>query len=55
VLTLQQTLFGETTLVRNWGRIGTTGQGMQETFDGIAEARRNFDRLASAKVRKGYR
>lgn len=55
VLALQPTLFDEITLVRSPGRIGTAGQGMQETFDGIAEARRDFDRLAGQKTSKGYR
>ncbi|WP_425291569.1 WGR domain-containing protein [Aminobacter anthyllidis] len=32
-LTLQPTLFGGVSVIRNWGRIGTNGQATIETFD----------------------
>ena len=53
-LSTQLTLFGEMSLVRNWGRIGTNGQTMVQTFDGSAEAVDAFGRLERAKRRRGY-
>ncbi|MBD0415384.1 WGR domain-containing protein [Oryzicola mucosus] len=54
-LSLQPTLFGEVSLVRNWGRIGTDGRGMIETFSALAEAETARRRLERVKRRKGYR
>lgn len=53
-LSTQPTLFGEMSLIRNWGRIGTTGKTMVQTFDGGAEAVEAFGRLERAKRRRGY-
>ncbi|WP_027584406.1 WGR domain-containing protein [Bradyrhizobium sp. Ai1a-2] len=53
-LSMQPTLFGEMSLIRNWGRIGTNGQTMVQTFDGSAEAVEAFGRLERAKRRRGY-
>ena len=53
-LSTQPTLFGEMSLVRNWGRIGTNGQTMVQTFDGSAEAVDAFGRLERIKRRRGY-
>lgn len=53
-LSTQPTLFGEMSLVRNWGRIGTNGQTMVQTFNGGAEAVEAFGRLERAKRRRGY-
>ncbi|QND54557.1 WGR domain-containing protein (plasmid) [Phyllobacterium sp. 628] len=33
-LTIQETLFGEVSLIRSWGRIGTKGQQKVDTFPG---------------------
>ncbi|TIU16577.1 MAG: WGR domain-containing protein, partial [Mesorhizobium sp.] len=33
VVAIQPTLFGGASVIRNWGRIGTSGQSMMETFD----------------------
>ena len=33
MLVVQPTLFGGASVIRNWGRIGTSGQTMIETFD----------------------
>ncbi|RWB36556.1 MAG: WGR domain-containing protein, partial [Mesorhizobium sp.] len=38
VLAIQPTLFGGASLIRNWGRIGTNGQSMVQTFDQSEEA-----------------
>ncbi|MDI6024880.1 WGR domain-containing protein [Corticibacterium sp. UT-5YL-CI-8] len=54
-LSLQPTLFGELSLVRNWGRIGTEGRGMIETFSAPAEAEKARRRMERIKHRKGYR
>lgn len=53
-LALQPTLFGGASVVRNWGRIGTAGQSMMQTFDHAADARAALERLARRKRRRGY-
>ena len=53
-LSLQPTLFGEVSLVRRWGRIGTSGQRLISTFSREEEAARAFTRLMAAKMRRGY-
>ncbi|RFB76644.1 WGR domain-containing protein [Methylovirgula sp. 4M-Z18] len=53
-LVLQQTLFGDTSVVRTWGRIGTFGQSMMETFGQTHEAESEFCRLARTKRHRGY-
>lgn len=54
VLSIQPTLFGGMSLVRNWGRIGTNGQVMMQTFDDSTEASEAFGRLERAKGKRGY-
>jgi len=54
-LTVQPTLFGGASLIRDWGRIGTRGQTLMETFDEADDADKAFDRLERAKRRRGYR
>lgn len=54
-LAIQPTLFGGASLVRSWGRIGTNGQSMMETFDRLEEADGAFVRLERTKRRRGYR
>ncbi|UUP20054.1 WGR domain-containing protein [Nitratireductor thuwali] len=53
-LSVQPTLFGGASLVRDWGRIGTRGQSMIETFDTPAEAGDAMTRLERRKRRRGY-
>jgi predicted DNA-binding WGR domain protein len=53
-MTIQPTLFGEWSLVREWGRIGNGGQVKQASFSSAEEARQAFTRLAKAKQRRGY-
>lgn len=55
VLSLQPTLFGETSLVRNWGRIGTRGLEKIELFATANEAETAFSKLTARKYRRGYR
>lgn len=54
-LTVQPTLFGGASLIRDWGRIGTRGQTMMETFDEADDADKALNRLERAKRRRGYR
>ena len=51
---VQPTLFGNLSVIRYWGRIGTAGRTMIETFDDAAAARHSFDKLIAAKRRRGY-
>ncbi|WP_352230469.1 WGR domain-containing protein [Rhizobium sp. CG5] len=54
-LGLQPTLFGEVSLVRAWGRIGTIGRCKVETFAATEQAEAAFARLERIKRRRGYR
>lgn len=54
-LWLEPTLFGETCLARNWGRINSHGQVKIETFGHASDAAAALERCAKAKVRRGYR
>ncbi len=54
LLALQPTLFGGASVVRTWGRIGTSGQTMMETFDQPDAADAAFDLLERRKRRRGY-
>jgi predicted DNA-binding WGR domain protein len=54
-LALQPTLFGDVSMVRTWGRIGTSGQRLIETFNLEEEAARALVRLMTVKKRRGYR
>lgn len=53
-LAIQPTLFGGASVIRNWGRIGTNGQSMMETFDQADEAVSAKARLERSKRRRGY-
>jgi predicted DNA-binding WGR domain protein len=54
-LSIEETLFGQTCLVRRWGRIGTTGRMVQHSFDDAGEAVGLFLELLRLKRRRGYR
>lgn len=54
-LAIQPTLFGGASVIRNWGRIGTNGQSMMETFDSGKDALSASTRLERSKRRRGYR
>ncbi|WP_182510638.1 WGR domain-containing protein [Phyllobacterium sp. P30BS-XVII] len=51
-LTMQPTHFGEISLVRNWGRIGTKGQQKVDTFSKYSELERAYEDLTRQKRRK---
>ena len=55
LLSIQPTLFGGASVIRNWGRIGSSGQTMMETFDGQEDADRALSRLERTKRKRGYR
>lgn len=55
MLAIQPTLFGGASVIRNWGRIGTSGQSLMETFDSEDDASSASLRLQRAKRRRGYR
>ncbi|MBM6583007.1 WGR domain-containing protein [Microvirga sp. BT689] len=54
-LMIERDLFGTVRLVRNWGRIGTTGQELVEVFPDEIEAGQALEKIAVAKRRRGYR
>lgn len=54
-LAIQPTLFGGASVIRNWGRIGTCGQSMMETYDSPDDAETASMRLEGTKRRRGYR
>ena len=47
-------LFGDWGLVRNWGRIGCSGQVRTDWFDSQAEAKDARFELHMAKAKRGY-
>jgi len=54
VLSLQPTLFGEMSLVRSWGRIGTRGREKTELFGTVDEAAMALTTLATRIHKRGY-
>lgn len=54
-LDIQPTLFGEWALVREWGRIGSSGQLRCDPFPTEAAAEAAKARMAQAKGKRGYR
>jgi len=53
-ISIQPTLVGELSLIRNWGRIGTIGRSKIETFPDIEGLTRATMRLERRKRRRGY-
>jgi predicted DNA-binding WGR domain protein len=53
-LSIEETLFGQSCLVRRWGRIGTTGRTVQHSFDEEGQAVELFLELLRAKRLRGY-
>lgn len=51
---VQPDLFGEWCLIREWGRIGSTGQTRTVPFPTPEEAGAALDRQRIAKTRRGY-
>ena len=55
VLSIEETLFGDTALVREWGRIGTAGRRRMDLFERRAQASEALELWLGRKVRRGYR
>jgi predicted DNA-binding WGR domain protein len=53
-LDIQPDLFGRTLLVKQWGRVGTGGRMMTESFESEAPALAALQRQAERKRRRGY-
>lgn len=53
-LMIERDLFGTVRLVRNWGRIGTSGQQLVEIHADEIEAGQTLEALAAVKRRHGY-
>ncbi|MGY3077951.1 putative DNA-binding WGR domain protein [Bradyrhizobium sp. LM6.10] len=54
VLTIEPTLFGDTALVREWGRLGGRGRRRLDLFDGHVQAVEALESWLSRKTRRGY-
>ena len=50
VLSIEPTLFGDSALVREWGRIGSSGQRRSEFFPQTNDAHLALDTLAEAQA-----
>ncbi len=55
VLSLEETLFGDTALVREWGRLGTRGRRRLDLYEGPVRAIKALDHWLDRKLRRGYR
>jgi predicted DNA-binding WGR domain protein len=53
-LTVQHDLFGNVSLIRVWGRIGTRGRQIMETHADEGSAINALVELAQQKLRRGY-
>ena len=53
-LSVQPTLFGEQSVIRSWGRIGTRGRSMMVTYATEGDAVKACKKLVRSKVAKGY-
>ena len=51
---VQPDLFGQWSLMREWGRIGSSGQMRSLPFPNPAEAEAALDKQRRAKERRGY-
>ena len=55
VLSLEETLFGDTALVREWGRLGTEGRRRLDLFDRRVKAVEALESWLGRKLQRGYR
>jgi predicted DNA-binding WGR domain protein len=55
VLAIEPTLFGDTALVREWGRIGSLGRRRLDLHADMATAAEALDVWLDRKARRGYR
>ena len=54
VLSIEASLFGDTTLIREWGRIGTAGHRKIELHDSEGAALEALEMWLRRKQRRGY-
>lgn len=54
VLSIDETLFGDIALVREWGRIGTNGRRRLDLFDDRVRAISTLEQWLERKRRRGY-
>jgi predicted DNA-binding WGR domain protein len=54
VLSLEPSLFGDTALVRQWGRLGQSGRQRIDLFRQHAHAIESLDAWFARKARRGY-
>ncbi|MGO4440592.1 WGR domain-containing protein [Rhizobium sp. RAF56] len=54
-LSIEPSLFAGSALLRSWGRIGTKGRSRVVLYGDVEEARAALERLAAAKLKRGYR
>lgn len=55
VLSVEASLFGDATLVREWGRMGYTGRRLIEIHENEGRAVESLARWLARKRRRGYR
>ncbi len=53
-LSVEPTLFGDWSMRREWGRIGSRGQSREHWFGTCEEATRLLDQKAAERMRRGY-
>ena len=53
-MTVQYGLFGNMYLIRHWGRIGTKGRKLMQSFDTMDEICQEIQRLLEIRKRRGY-
>lgn len=53
-LAIEDTLFGDKALLRNWGRIGTRGREIRQFYPDDADARRAMEEWVRRKRQRGY-
>jgi predicted DNA-binding WGR domain protein len=54
VLSIEASLFGDATLIREWGRIGTAGQRKIELHESEDSAKEALEMWLRLKRRRGY-
>lgn len=54
VIYVAENLFGEWSLVREWGRIGQAGHMRIDWCESLEDARKMFEKKRREKVRRGY-
>lgn len=54
VLSIEPSLFGDATLIREWGRIGRPGQRRIELYDSQSRAVEALETWLQRKRRRGY-